>query len=317
MLKNFFAMTALIWAISISQAKIVDEKGHILTDVTQITSYFQKADPLKNISTLSQLNDYAQQHFLRPKGTERLDEKAIQHYKHLCAQLSETDKEKLFQVFNKLGYVETLYPKNKTPDYICIQGATVPTMRERMMFLAELVETGKITLTKTTKIVALVGERRLFASETPEVLLSSAPWEIDPLWKAPEVLPTDEREAAMFIWAQLKLPKALRDKDVLFVNAPKKQGESRAQTIDSTQTWLKTEQVKGNIMMISSSPYVPYQESVMNYAIKKVKLDKQVKVEGVGSGGAWGKRDIDIDLGIALDTLAREIFMEQQRMDLH
>lgn len=315
MIKRIFSIVLLLGNISISSAKVWDAQGHPIPEVREISSYFPQVDPLIDFSNLSQLDEYAQKYFLRPKGSERLDEKAIHHYKKLCNGLSTAAKEKLLTLFNKLGYVEAIYPKNKTPDYICIQGSTVPTMRERLMFLAKLVEEEKIILTDKTKIVALVGERPLFKSETTAVLLDPSPWQIDPMWQAPEVLPTDEREAALFIWQQLKLPKALRERSILFVDAKKKQGESRAQTVDSTQTWLETEQVEGDILMISSNPYISYQEAVMNYAIKKAGLHQQVHVEGTGCG-TKSIKDIDVELGILLDTLAREIHMEKEKKQI-
>lgn len=306
MLRNFISIFLLLWNVSSSQAIISDDKGQIAPEILEIVSYFNPE--LKNSADIFKLNDFAQQKFLRPKGAERLDEKSIAHYKKLCTELCVKTKEKILGLFKQLGDIDPVYPMHKNPDYICIQGSTVPTMRERLMFLSKLVDEKKINILPATKIVFLVGERALFKSETTTVLLNPAPFALNPSWKEPKILPDDEIEAAKLIWNQLKIAAPLRAKKPLFVDAKKKNGNSRAQTEDSTQVWLTSNNVRGRIAMISSNPFVGYQLAVMKLAIKKVGLKNEVYVEGMGSGATSEEKDVDISLGILLDNLARTIY---------
>ncbi|MBW8308758.1 MAG: hypothetical protein K0M45_03825 [Candidatus Paracaedibacteraceae bacterium] len=309
-------LLTLICLVSLSktQASIVDKKGIILPEVLKIVSIFKYAPPC-NSPDLSHLNSFVHQVFLRPADSERYEKKAIQHYKKLCAPLSLDQKQSLLESFRSLGDIDSVYPVHQTYDYIVIQGATVPTMRHRLMFLVHLIENDKIKMTVNTKIIFLVGERGLYSTETPEVLLDPSPYENDPNWQLPPILPSDEREAAKVIWAQLKLPKELRDIHPYFTNTSKQAGSSRAQTQDCIEDWLKNNKVKGRMLMISSNPYISYQEGVVNLAITKAGLSNEIQVEPAGPKIPQENENIDVVLGIALDTLARTIFIEKQRQD--
>jgi hypothetical protein len=285
---------------------IIDDKEQLLPEVLEIVAYFNSK--LENSADIFKLNDFAQQKFLRPKGAERLDEKSLSHYKKLCAGLSVKMKEKILNLFKRLGDIDPIYPIHKNPNYICIQGSTVSSMRERLMFLSQLVDEKKINISPTTRVVFLTGERALFKTETTTVLLNPAPFAIDPSWKAPEILPDDEAEAAKFIWAQLKIAAPLRALQPLFVDAKKRSGNARAQTEDSTQAWLTSNNVRGIVTMVSSNPFVGYQLEVMKLAIKKVGLENEIQVEGMGSAATIEGQEIDISLGILLDNLARTIY---------
>jgi hypothetical protein len=176
------------------------------------------------------------------------------------------------------------------------------------MFLSQLVDEQKINISPTTKIVFLTGERTLFKSETTAVLLNSAPFAMDPSWKAPHTLPDDEVGAAKLIWNQLKIVAPLRASQPLFVDAKKRNGNARAQTEDSTQAWLTSNNIRGIVAMVSSNPFVGYQLEVMKLAIKKASLENEIQVEGMGNAATIEGQEIDISLGILLDNLARTIY---------
>lgn len=306
MLKTFISVFLLLWNISPSQAMITDDKGQLLYEVFEIASYFDSK--LGNSTDILKLNDFAQQKFLRPQRAERLDEKSLSHYKKLCARLSAKTKKKILSLFKQLGDIDPIYPIHNNPHYICIQGSTISSMRERLMFLSQLVDEKKIHISPSTKIVFLTGERTLFKSETTTVLLNPAPFAIDSSWKVPQILPGDEAEAAKFIWNQLKIAAPLRTMQPLFINAKKKNGNTRAQTEDSTQAWLTSNNVRGIVAMVSSNPFIGYQLEVMKLAIKKAGLENEIQAEGMGNAATIEQQDIDISLGILLDNLARTIY---------
>ncbi len=162
---------------------------------TRLQEIFEREE-----ATIQELNAVAQKHFLRPKNAERMSNKAIEHYKKLCSGLPLLQKKKIISMFYDLGYISSVYPKkNLNPEIILIQGSTVQNMRERLMFLAKIIQKNVVHLKKETQIVFLVGERKLFGTETKEVLLNSEPYVQDPKWSFPEVLPKDEREAAKLV----------------------------------------------------------------------------------------------------------------------
>jgi hypothetical protein len=246
---------------------------------SQVKDIHKSDDP-----TVQDLNALAQDKFLRPKGSERLDEIAKEHYRALCAHLSTEQKDKIINLFRALGEIDPVYPIQKSPRYILIQGSTVPNMRERIMFLQELVTQGQIDLRPDAQIIFLAGERVLFSTETPHVLTNTEPFPMRQGWEPPPKLPGDEREAAKMVWDQLDLTPRLRSKKPLFVEASKKQGAQRAQTEDCVRAWIENPLTKpGSCLIVSSNPYVNYQTRVTFMILKQLKQEGFI-LEGVGEG---------------------------------
>jgi hypothetical protein len=271
-------------------------------------------------ATVQEVNALGQAYFLRPKHAERMSDEAIQHYKKLCSGLSAPQKEEIINLFYNLGYIASTYPKkNINPDIILIQGSTVSNMRERLMFLAKNIEKGLVHLKPETQIVFLVGERPLFSTETKEVLLNPSPYLKDSNWQPPQVLPQDEREASKFIWAQLQLPSSLREKTPLFIEATKQQSATRAQTMDCVQLWLKNilQRSQKSVLMVSNNPYIQYQKNVTELGILKGGFNNYFDVEGIGRSFDLSEEDIDITIGILMDTLARVLYIENQLQEIN
>jgi hypothetical protein len=305
---------------------ILDAEGEISLEVRKVFSAFQNLlltsekfpqAKIKDIlecddPTVQDLNTLAQDKFLRPQGSERIDAKAQAHYHELCAHLSTAQKDDIINLFRAIGDIDTVYPENKNPDYILIQGSTVPNMRERIMFLAELVTQGHINLLPDAEIIFLAGERTLFDTETPHVLTHTEPFQMREGWQPPRNLPGDEREAAKMVWEQLDLPSQLRSKQPLFVEAHKKQGSKRAQTEDCVRAWVENPRTRpGSCIVVSSNPFVNYQTRVTTMILKQLKHEG-FKLEGVGSPASVDKYPQDIAIGILMDNLARTLYTENR-----
>ena len=312
---------------------LLNEKHEVLPEVVEIFSYFQNTfKPSSNYSqatvrrifttkraTLSELNALAQENFLRPPRSERFDEVAIQHYHALCAHLSEDGKQHIIDLFAQIGDISAIYPKRPDPVYILIYGATVPTMRNRVMFLATLFESGALNPATTAEIIFLVGERGLYASETPQVLRDPSPYPRCPGWQPPAELPHDEREAAALVWEQLDLPAVVREKPFRIIKSAKKPGATRAQTEDTVQAWLESSSnlsrepdLKiGHCLILSSNPFVYYQQRVTELSLKKLEQTSHFSCEVVGDK-APVLPSKDVMIGILLDNLARTLYVEEE-----
>jgi hypothetical protein len=162
-----------------------------------------------------------------------------------------------------------------------------------------------------------VGERPLFKSETEEVLANPAPYNMRAGWQKPEIMPTDERKAAQLVWEQLDLPESLRNMTPHFVGAEKKAGEQRAQTEDCVGKWLALPDLKGGTcLIISSNPFVYYQQRVTERGIIKNGREKDFTVEGVGEGVRVSDFPPEMAVGVLLDNLARTLYTEKQIQEL-
>lgn len=316
--------------VSSDAGGLFDADGRISPEVRRIFSAFQDAlltsqklpqETIKGIletdrPTIQHFNLLAQDKFLRPQGSERMDRRAQAHYRELCAHLSTAQKADIISLFQTIGDIDPVYPVYKTPDYILIQGSTVANMRERIMFLAELVSQRRIVLLPRAEIVFLAGERALFDTETPEVLTNPEPFPVRLGWEPPHDLPVDERGAARMVWEQLDLPAELRYKFPFFVEAPKKQGAQRAQTEDCVRAWLESPLTgKGACLILSSNPFVRYQTKVTEMIFKRLGVEG-FTLEGVGSKAKVDEYPQDLVIGILMDNLARTLYVENAIREL-
>jgi hypothetical protein len=292
---------------------VLNKKGAPLPEVTRI---FEKFIPkLGPTPSLTELNKLAQKDFLRPAKTERLSKEAIVHYKKLCAPLSLKTQDEIMDGFRKIGDIDPVYPLTTEPNYVLIQGSTISDLRERIMFLASLVNKKKIALLPETKIVFLLGDRDLFKSETKEILLNPAPFKQSEDWTVPKTLPRNELDLGEFAWKQLDLPPVLKGKSPLFVKAPKKPGAPRAQTEDCVRKFLEQQDipVHSRFMIISGNPFIYYQKRVTELVFKKLGYaNKGFVFEAVGNAPDVNKFDKCITIGILMDNLARTLYTETQ-----
>jgi hypothetical protein len=327
MKKIFTALLVYCYLSPFAYGDLLNEKQEVLPKVVEVFSYFQNIfKPSSHYSqatvteifttkqaTLSELNAIAQENFLRPPSSERLDEVAIKHYHALCARLSEDGQQHIIDLFAQIGDIGAIYPKRPDPAYILVYGATVPNMRDRVMFLAKLFETGALNPVTETEIIFLVGERALFASETPQVLRDPSPHPVRSGWQPPAELPHDEREAAALVWEQLDLPAVVREKPFRIIKSAKKPGAKRAQTEDTVQAWLDTmpDLQAGHCLIISSNPFVYYQQKVTELALKKLGQTSHFSCEAVGDKAPVLPSKA-VMIGILLDNLARTLYVEHQ-----
>ena len=270
--------------------------------------------------SVTELNRIAQKAFLRPKKSERLSPEAFAHYKILCSSLSLKEQREIINLFQKIGDIDAVYPADTDPlpDYILIQGSTVPNMRQRVMFLADLIITGKLKLKEATKIIFLAGERALFASENHDVLMNTAPYKSNKEWHIQkENLPTDEREAAEMVWHQLDLPNELKIKEPLFVKSEKKASETRARTEDCAETWLNQEDVnEGIYYVISSNPFVYYQKRMTELKFRQAGYKENYIFKGLGKEASLKDQPLEVSIGVLMDNLARCLYVETEFLKL-
>lgn len=281
----------------------------------KIQAVLNKRTPISEIS-LQDLNDIAQVVFLRPAGKERKESQS--HYKIFSPY---TDK-RVYQLFRKIGDINSIYPKNKHYDYVLFNGSTIKNMRDRLKALVDLIKNRKLIITSKTQIVFLTGERDLFPEEKLEQLMDPHPLKVDPRWKKPLEIPTNEYQAAQWIWYQSDLPCSLKNAKIVFVKALKKEEMDpntqqiilkRPTTFDSVDSWIKDYQpVPGRCISISNQPYVYYQQATIYGAFKQAGLmEEGFKVDGTGLCYKLNNLEhFKENIGIVLDNFARTIYTE-------
>lgn len=255
-------------------------------------------------SDLGRLDGWAAAHLRRPLKTERMAPAALAHYQSLVGHLTPAARARLVIQFERLGDIGAQKPKRRAYDYILIHGTTVQGMRDRVMAVAQAVSTGALQMTPKTQIVFLDGERPLFASEPERVLVNTDPYQPQVGWKAPHVLPTDERGAAELVWAQLPLPAAMRLATPMFVHAAKKPDATRAETQDTVAAWSKmAPAARGTALMVSDNPTIEYQRLVTQALLYTHALG-HLKLDAMGPDTRLRDAPEAVRLGFMLDNLA-------------
>ncbi len=258
--------------------------------------------------TITDLAKIAQEKFKRPNLMERRDIASFNE------QFLPFDSPRVRDLIKKLGDYDPKYPKVKNPKYILVNGSTIQRMQKRVWFLAELVNTHKITITSETEIFFLTGDRDLYPEENSfEMQFGLSKYPQNKAWQAPKSLAQTEYQAAKNVWWQLDLPQSLRKLKITFINAEKrinfdqKTGKKtfyRPNTMDTLIYWINAYHLHpGHCISISNQPFVKYQELVVQRGLQQEKR-QGFTVEGVG-GAELNK---DYLLAIYLDNIARSLY---------
>ncbi|MGL5719827.1 MAG: hypothetical protein ACRCYP_03420 [Alphaproteobacteria bacterium] len=292
-----------------------DKRGNPSPEVRELFRLLKLV--LDEEASLKTLNEAAQNAFLRPDGSERLSQKAASFFEKQYGALSKEVREAILENFKKMGDLDARYPSSPAPHYILIHGSTVSDMRTRILFLASLLEEGKITLSAHTKLFFLLGDRELSSSEKLE-FAAPASVKLKKGWKLPEKLPENETDLGEFLWNQWLLPEALENLSPHFIKAPKKAEHTRAQTEDCVELFIKEASPfpeEAVFLVISSNPFIEYQRKITELAFCRQGLEGFV-FDAAGDKAPLNSVSPTIAIGVLMDNLARTLYTEVQCSEL-
>lgn len=168
-------------------------------------------------------------------------------------------REKVARITQEIGLFGARLPEHSHYKYGAWLGATLDGVRLRLRCLIEAWNRG----VRFDTFIVFTGYRPLRADEPLEKLLIS-PLKMKPGWQMAQDAPyKTEYDMMKLVLEQTELPedmaKALEGK-IVFVNAPKPDGEARASTKDCYLEWLKTNPEKGSMLAYSHPLIWPYQQ---------------------------------------------------------
>jgi hypothetical protein len=254
--------------------------------------------------TVENMNTIAQKDFLRKPNQERWE----------MDDRYEKQKADIYPILQALGVTHEIVPSQgmyESVNYVCLHGARVTTMRDRIKFLLDHWKKFPVASKERIKVVFFAGDRALDAKiEGADVLLN--PQFARPGWIAPKVLPTTEVSAAELLWDQMVDNEALRQK-VSFVQAPLKEDGKRPTTGDTIIEWINSSHVdldSAHILAISNNPYIPYQDLVFI----NILLDKGFRAKALETVGSAANPDTSI--AVHLDNIARWLYESIKNLKL-
>lgn len=246
---------------------------------------------ISHANTLESIVDSTQKSWLRKSGQERWD---------LSNTYSQALNSLIVNHCLELNMINEIIPSRNHFNYALVMGASLETIRNRFAFLLKLIDNG-ITF---DSIVFLTGQRSLDPTlESSEKLLDlkNANLPINPNRSLKGTLPSNETEMIRMVISQTDLSTSTHSK-ITVVDTPCKITDSgtvmRPTTGDTFASWLKDNPKPGSALIISSQPYVGYQDMVA-----RTYLPTTFTVDS--SGCVHKEPIIDADL---LDTLARWIY---------
>lgn len=246
-------------------------------------------------NTLESIVSGTQKNWLRKPGKERWE---------LTSSYSAQARSIILNECSKLGMIHEIKPQRKKYDYAIILGGTVQTMRKRFAHVLELIKQGRTF----NLIVFLCGQRPLNkAIESDDTLVSytNSTLPANMNWQRPAMLPQTETEMTLMIIDQTLLPNDLKEK-IMVIDTPCKTGPQgnllRPTTGDTFASWLATLPQPGTVLVISSQPYVGYQD-----AVARTFLPKEFTCETIGRSDENDYSDV-----VLLDTLARWLYQAKQ-----
>lgn len=166
-------------------------------------------------------------------------------------------RETLLPLLDDLGCFNSVYASDTHYTYGVVLGALRIVVQKRIDFLISEWKRG----IRFEKIIFLTGKRELRASEGCEDL-------------------TSETEMMLYVWNETKMPSELRKVPLTVVDSPPAPGRDRATTESTVFAWLETKSSPGSCLVISSQPYVGYQDSIL-----KACLPSSFQIETVGPSG--------------------------------
>ncbi len=183
----------------------------------------------------------------------------------------ENKREALKPIFEEMGYLRALHPRQTSYDYALIIGATMKSVQKRVALLEKFIDQGG----QVKHIVFLTGMRPLLDTEKME---SGA---------------IVEREMCKVVYEQSSLPPAI---PVFFTDA-QMLGAKRPGTVETVADWLNTNPHPGACLIVTTQPFVPFHEALLK-KILPAEFKRDLTAEAAAE--SW-------TVALLLDTLARRL----------
>ena len=162
----------------------------------------------------------------------------------------------------QLRLIQAWQPQHQAYDYGILPGATLPSMKSRLDWMAQLWRRG----VRFHSLIVLTGQRPLTPAidHFPEIMSSIAPGtRID--FSHPTIFPLHETEAARLLVHFYPFPEGMDKVPVVFIDSPRQWrgfNWERSHTGDTVDEWLKHNPTPGKTLVISNQPSAHYQEAV-------------------------------------------------------
>lgn len=271
-----------------SECKKPPLRDKILADDFKITQPIKRIlysmglscdDDLKNVVKLTQ------QKWLKKNDTNTLEE-------------VDRKRENYIYQLKEAGCIDRILPSKKNYDYCLVLGGQYQTFTSRLQYLIDKWEEGV-----RFKSLVFLGEKRAVDFEKEKkMLLNNSNNQIRT--KAIKKMPQIEIDMMKFIYENTEVPKEMRELKTVFIDGAMDILDCDIvlpNIYNSILAWFyKEKPIAGSCLVVSSQPYVGYQESIVKEA-----LNRNFEIEAIGDAAIS-----DTKVSTYLETLAKWLYQE-------
>ena len=214
--------------------------------------------------------------------------------------LEEVDKKRESYIYQlkEAGCIDRILPSKKNYDYCLVLGGQYQIFISRLQYLIHKWEEG----VRFKSLVFLGEKRTLDFEKEKKLLLKNSNNQIRT--KASKKMPQAEIDMMKFIYENTEVPKEMRALKTVFIDGAMDITDREIvlpNIFNAILTWFNgAKPAEGSCLVVSSQPYVGYQESIVRAA-----LNKNFEIEAIGDAALP-----ETKVSIYLETLAKWMYQE-------
>lgn len=188
-------------------------------------------------------------------------------------------KDEMLQALKTLGFVEAIHPKKKDTDAICILGATMPSMQNRLKFANTVLNEE----CKSKMIILLSGER--YVTKDVDASIEKLK-EIAAHYHLQDWQRLTETQLLDYEYHKSALHSHNLPKHVIHTNRIGDVRPTTETTVLQLLEWIKLEhpEIK-HVTFVSNQPYVLYQQAVIGAVLRSQNSSVMFEVIGSATSG--------------------------------
>jgi len=214
--------------------------------------------------------------------------------------LEEVDKKRESYIYQlkEAGCIDRILPFKKNYDYCLVLGGQYQTFISRLQYLIDNWEKG----VRFRSLVFLGEKRAVDFEKEKKLLLKNSNNQIRT--KVSKKMPQIEIDMMKFIYENTEVPKEMRALKTVFIDGAMDISNREIvlpNIFNAILTWFnEAKPAAGSCLVVSSQPYVGYQESIVRAA-----LNRNFEIEAIGDAALP-----ETKVSIYLETLARWLYQE-------
>ncbi|NRA90392.1 MAG: hypothetical protein HRU43_04615 [Simkaniaceae bacterium] len=188
-------------------------------------------------------------------------------------EINEDRRSEILPILDEMGMFKTVWAKDAHYNYAIVLGSLQSSVETRIGHLIDEWNRG----VRFDEVILLTGQRPLHPEKEKSVLHLKT-----------------ETAMMLHVWNEAQMPEGLRSTPLTVVDAPPYLERGRPTTESTVYAWLEMSPKPGSILMVSSQPYVGYQNAIFDVLLQNF------DIQAVGREGGRS-----LPISVLFDTLGK------------